>query len=107
MLQSIGVLTIAPIGGAATGLHVSCAPGFRPDGTKESRGMKCAGADLHVERLHNHTALLGPIGLQGLDEPLEARQLGSWYLAHLVRWPKGMIITKWDFLPIHFPALLC
>ena len=57
--------------------------------------------------LQTFSALLGPIGLQGLDEPLEARQLSSGYLAHLVCWPKGMIITKWYFLPIHFPALLC
>jgi hypothetical protein len=48
--------------------------------------VKGTGTDLHVERLHDDTALLGPIILQGLDQALEATQIGCWQLAH---WDHG------------------
>ena len=34
--------------------------------------MKSAGADLHVQRLHDHATLLGPVVLQRLDQPLKS-----------------------------------
>jgi len=77
MLQSIGIFAITPVGRPATGLHISHAPGFGTDGAKKGRRVKRAGADLHVQRLHDHTTLFRPVILQGLDKPLEATQIGG------------------------------
>jgi hypothetical protein len=40
--------------------------------------MKSTGTDFHIQRLHNHAALFGPVILQALDQTLEATQIGRW-----------------------------
>ena len=88
MLQSIGIFAITPIGRSAARLHVSGTPGLRADCTYEGCRMEGTGADLHIQGLQNHAALLGPVILQGLDQALEATQFGRWQLAHLIHWSK-------------------
>jgi hypothetical protein len=87
-------------------LHVGGTPGLRADRTNERRRVKSARTDLHVERLQDEAPLLRPVILQGLDQPLETGQVAVGCFAHLVRWPKGVIITKAFFLLMHFPLLL-
>ncbi len=57
MLQAVGVVAVAPILGAARGLHVRRLPRFRADGAQERRGVERARAHLHVVRLQQHAAL--------------------------------------------------
>ena len=87
VLQAVGVLAVAAIGGAARGLHVGRVPGLGPDGAQEGGGMEGAGTDLHVQGLEDHAALFGPVLLQGEDQALEGchvwRRLCHW--KH--RWP--------------------
>ena len=88
MLQTVGIFAIAPVGRSAARLHVRGSPGLRADCTDEGCRMKSTGANFHIKRLQNHTALIGPVILQGLDQALEATQIGRWQLAHLIHWSK-------------------
>ena len=76
MLQAVGVLAVAAISRAPRGLYVGGVPGFRADGAQKSGGVKSTGAHLHVVGLQDHTALLGPITLQGEDQSLEGACVG-------------------------------
>jgi len=46
-------------------------PGLGPDRAEEGRRVECAGTHLHVERLHDNTAALRPVLLQGKDQILK------------------------------------
>ncbi len=76
MLKAVRVLAIAPVTGAAAGLHKGGAPIARTQRAQRGGGVKRARPHLHVIRLQDHTALLGPIGLQGQDQILESQLLG-------------------------------
>ena len=88
MLQTVGVFAITAVGRSATRLHVRDTPGFRADSTDEGCRVKGTGTNLHIQGLHDYAALLGPVILQGLDQALEATQIGRWQLAHLIHWSK-------------------
>src|SRR3546814_1368188 len=59
----------------AAGLHVGGVPRLRAERAQEGGRVEGAGADFEVERLHQHAALRGPVGVELLDELLEGRSL--------------------------------
>lgn len=72
MLQAVGIVAIAAIFGAAAGLHVRGPPWLWTDGPQEGGRVACARADLHIVRLQQGAALLGPVILQFKDDVLKA-----------------------------------
>ena len=83
VLEPERVLAVAAVRGPARGLHVRRAPGLRPDGAQERGGMEGAGAHLHVVRLQDHAALVGPVALQGEDQFLKrARRACRSFMRH-------------------------
>src|SRR5690606_22099544 len=81
VLQTVGVLAVAAIGGPAGRLHIGGVPGFRTDGAQEGGGVEGAGAHFHIVGLQDHAALFGPELLQGQDQVLEGAH-GGRSLAH-------------------------
>ena len=81
VLQTVWVLAVATVGGTAARLHVRRVPGFRAHGAEEGGGVEGAGAYFHVVGLQHHTALIGPVFLQGEDQVLEGGH-GGRSLAH-------------------------
>ena len=71
MLQPVGVLAIAPVLGAARGLHVGGAPRLRAERAQRGRRVEGARAHLHVVGLQDDAALLRPIALEREDQPLK------------------------------------
>jgi hypothetical protein len=45
--------------------------------------MKGAGANFHIQRLHYHAALLGPVVLQGPNNILKCADIVSGLVTHL------------------------
>src|SRR6476659_4930372 len=76
MLQPIGIFAVAAVLWPARRLHVGGVPGVRPERSQGRCGMKGTGADLHVVRLQDYTAVIRPIALKLQDQPLK-RALGS------------------------------
>ncbi len=74
VLQAVGIVAVATIGGPAAGLHVGRGPGLGPQRTQKGGRMEGAGTDLGIERLQQYASLLGPIGVQALDDLLEGRR---------------------------------
>ena len=70
-LQAVRVLAVAAVGGAPARLHVGRVPRLRTQRAQEGGRMEGAGADLQVQRLDQHAALLRPVRVQALDELLE------------------------------------
>src|SRR5205823_14781473 len=70
-LHSIGVLAVSPIFGSARRLHVRGPPWFRTQRAQKRRGVRRAGADFHVVRLQERTALPVPIVLELENDLLE------------------------------------
>ena len=87
VLQAERVVAVAAVGRPARGLHVRGAPGFRPDGAQERRGVERARAHLHVVGLQDHATLLGPVPLQREQEVLE----GAGRLGHFQH-----VNARWD-----------
>ncbi len=81
VLQAVGVLAVATVGGAAARLDVGGVPGLRADGAEEGGGVEGAGAHFHVVGLQHHAALLCPVVLQGENQVLEGAH-GGRSLAH-------------------------
>ena len=77
MLQSVGVLAIAPVGGPPRGLHIGRGPGARPQRAQRGGGVKGARAHLHVVGLQDGTAAPGPVGLKPQDDLLKAARFCS------------------------------
>ena len=71
VLQAVGVFAVAPVLGAARGLHIGGAPGLGAKGAQEGGGVRGAGAHFHVVGLQERAALPVPIGLQPEDKFLE------------------------------------
>src|SRR5690606_9098553 len=93
VLQAVGVLAVAPVGGAARGLHVGRVPRLGPDRTQEGGRMEGAGADLQVERLDQHAALRRPVRVEAGDQFLERGSghrletgFGGWRRGASIRW---------------------
>ncbi len=61
MLQTIRIFTVAAILGTAGRLHISSAPGLRPQCAQEGGGVRGARADFHVVGLQQRAALLVPV----------------------------------------------
>ena len=77
VLQPVGVLAVAPVGGAARGLHIGRPPGLGPEGPQHRGRMQGAGPHLHVMRLQDQAAAIAPIAVQRQDQVLE-RQRTCW-----------------------------
>ena len=75
VLQAVGVLAVAAVGGTAAALHVAGAP--RVGAQRAQRGGRVVGASAHgaVVRLQNDAALGGPVVLQVHDDVLERGRL--------------------------------
>ncbi len=81
MLQAVGVFAITAVGRTTGRLHVGGVPGLGADGTEKRGGVEGARANFHIVGLQHHTALLGPVLLQGEDQVLEGAH-GRRSLAH-------------------------
>jgi hypothetical protein len=71
VLQAIGILAVAAVGGAAGGFDVGDVPGLGAEHPQEGGGVEGAGPLLHVVGLLDDAALFGPIVLQGKDQVLK------------------------------------
>ncbi|RWX43299.1 hypothetical protein H206_02897 [Candidatus Electrothrix aarhusensis] len=71
MLEAVGIFAVAPVSGAAGGLHIGGLPGFRPQGLEQSGRVKGSGTDFHVIGLHNNATGRGPVAIQGRDNILK------------------------------------
>ncbi len=71
MLQPVGVLAVAAVGGPPGRLHVGAVPVFRADRAQEGAGVEGAGPHFHIQGLDDHAALLRPVLLQGQNQALE------------------------------------
>jgi hypothetical protein len=60
LVEAVGILAVAAVGRAAAGLHVGDAVGLGTEHAQEGLGAHGAGADFHVVRFLNHTAVLRP-----------------------------------------------
>ncbi len=83
VLQAVGVVAVAAIGGTARRLHIGGVPGLRADGSQEGGSVKGACTHFHVVGLQHHAALLGPEALQGKDQVLKGAR-GGVGLVHVV-----------------------
>jgi len=77
MLQAVGVLAVTAILGTARRLHIGGLPRVRAQRAQRGGRVEGAGADLHVVRLEDDAALLGPEVLERQDQLLEAGLLGA------------------------------
>ena len=77
VLQAVGVLAVAAVGGAAGGLDVGHVPGLRPQGPQEGGGVKGAGPHLDIVRLHDEATLIRPKALQGDEQFLKGHRPSS------------------------------
>ena len=75
MLEPVGVLAIAAVLGPARGLHVGRAPGLGPERAQGGRRVKGRRPHLHVVRLEDDAALIGPVALELEDQVLEGQSL--------------------------------
>ena len=73
MLRTVRVFAIAPILGAATGLHISRFPRLRAERASKSRSVRSARTDFHVVRLQQRAALLVPVLLEGENDWLKGK----------------------------------
>ena len=71
LVEAVGIVAVAAIGGAAAGLHVGDAIGFGPEHAQESFRAHGAGADFDIVGLLNDAAALGPVFFQLEDDRLE------------------------------------
>ncbi len=76
MLQAIGIFAIAPVFGAAAGLHIGGFPRLRAYGAQKSGGVAGTRADFHVVRMQQCAALIGPILLKLEDDLLNGQHEG-------------------------------
>ena len=72
VLQAERVVAIAAVGRPARRLHVGGAPRLGAQRAQEGRRVKRAGSHLHVVRLQDHAAAIGPVTLERQDQVLES-----------------------------------
>ena len=71
LVEAVGILAVAAVGGTAAGLHVGDAVGLRAEHAQERLRAHGPGADFHVVRLRDDAAAVGPVFLQLEDGLLE------------------------------------
>ena len=71
LVEAVGIVAVAAVGGAAAGLHIGDAVGLRAEHAQEGLRAHGAGADFHVVRLLNDAAALGPVLFQLEDDFLK------------------------------------
>ena len=71
VLQPVRVLAVAAVFRAPRRLHVRRAPRLRAQRAQEGRGVRRAGAYLHVVRLQLCATLAAPVVLEGQDDLLK------------------------------------
>jgi hypothetical protein len=71
LVQPVGVLAIAAVGGPPRRLNVGHLPGLGAQGAQHRHGRQRARADLDVVGLQNRTALTAPIVVQFQDQALK------------------------------------
>ena len=72
VLEAVGVLAVAAVGGPPGGLHVGHVPGFRPQDPEEGGGVEGARPHLDIVRLLDDTAPRRPEALQGHQQFLKS-----------------------------------
>ena len=75
MLQAVGVLAVAAVGGTAARLNVGRFPRCRAKAAQRSGGMEGARAHLVIVGLHDYAAQVRPIALEAQDHVLESQHL--------------------------------
>src|SRR4029079_14053166 len=75
VLKPVGILAIAAVLGPARGLDIGCTPRLRPERAQGGRGMECRRSHLHVVRLEDDAALVGPKPLKLQDQVLKGQGL--------------------------------
>ena len=75
LLDPVGVVAEAAVGGPARGLDVGRLPGARAQDAEEGVRSHRPGADLDVVGRGQVAALAGPVGLEVQDQVLEAHTL--------------------------------
>jgi hypothetical protein len=65
MLETVGILAIAPIRGTAGGFHICDIPGFWTQRAEKSCGIEGSGTLFYIVGLLNDTPFLSPVVLQG------------------------------------------
>ena len=85
LVETVRVLTVAAVGGAPGGLHVSHAPWPGTEHSKERFRMHRPGADLAVPRLMDQAAALGPEDLKREDDLLKRQRAASRVASRITR----------------------
>jgi hypothetical protein len=70
-VESVGVVAVATVGGAATGLHISNPIRLSSKNPKESLGVHGSGANFQVIRLVNDATLSIPVARELEDDVLK------------------------------------
>ena len=78
LVETIGILAVTSVGGAARWLVVRNLVFLRSEHAQESFRRHRARANFEIEGLLQHTAVGGPIGLQALDQFL----VRQWSFGH-------------------------
>src|SRR3990170_522972 len=99
MLEPVRVLAVAAVLGAAARLHIGGAPRLGPKRAQGGGGMKGRSPHLHVVRLEDDAALIGPEALEPEDQVLEGQGAilsGFAWLGHVFGTASGKFL--WDGL---------
>src|SRR3974390_1669830 len=73
MLEAVGILAIAAVGGTARRLHVGHVPRLGAEDAEKRSRVEGAGPLFAVVRLLNYAPLFGPVPLQGEDQILKGQ----------------------------------
>ena len=88
MLKPVGIFPIAPVLGAARGLHIGGLPRLGAERAQGGGGMEGACPHLHVIGLQNDAALLRPEALEREDQALKGP-------GGIKRWRHGGALMMW------------
>ena len=75
MLHPVRILAISAVLGTPRGLNIGRLPWGRPERAQGGGGVERPRADLHVVRLEDDAALIGPEALELEDQVLEGQSL--------------------------------
>src|SRR3990170_4175138 len=99
VLEPVRVFAVAAVLGAAARLHIGGAPRLGPKRAQGGGGMKGRSPHLHVVRLEDDAALIGPEALEPEDQVLEGQGAilsGFAWLGHVFGTASGKFL--WDGL---------
>ena len=74
LVEAVGIVAVAPVGGSPRRLNVGHRPWLRPEDAKEGLGMHRPGPHFDVERLLDQTPPLGPELLKHEDDLLKGHR---------------------------------